>query len=50
MDSFKDAQHAQCVAVTSVLGRVKRDTNMGLGGEVINLVRTNFAHDSDNGA
>ena len=49
MDGVQDAQHAQGVHIAGVLGGVEADPHVALGGQVVDLVGADLAHDLDDG-
>ena len=46
-DGLQHAQHAERVHVAGVLGRAEGGADVGLGGEVVHLVRSDLRHDAD---
>ena len=43
-DSLEQPQRADCVDIRRVLGHLETDGDVGLGAEVVDLVRANFTH------
>ena len=46
MDGLENSQHTQRVGVAGVLGSVERDANVGLSGEIVDLIRTDLSNDA----
>ena len=48
-DSLQDPQYTDCVYVTGIFRRFERHSYMGLGGQIVHLVRLHFCYDVHEG-